>query len=426
MSFNDRPGRNFSRDLSSGGKRAKGRGGPGRRAASSKWVTDDRTRSGKSEFKKSSQLNEWTCKDNSENVKESRRDFKNRRNSIDFKKSKNGNSKSFQGSLKGDRFSKKTFSEKNKTQDFDKKQFIPLPRKNQLENHRANTKLHPGEEKVVYENESNDIFWGRHSTQSILESGRPVHRIWCTSEIRSSSSFFQLIKDAKSLGVLVEEVSWARLGHVTKGGVHQGIAIQTAAAETFDLKTLVDGCKSVGESPVLIAVDGLTDPQNLGAIVRSAEAFGAHGIVLPQRRSAGLTGSVAKVAAGALEHLPVARVVNLNRALEELKDFGYTVVGLAEEGDKTINEFSFDGAIVLVIGSEGKGLSLLTRRHCDVLLRIPLRGVTSSLNASVASSICLYEIARQGWMKGLSGQDPSPKSVKAKLFTRPMPNNKLD
>ena len=158
----------------------------------------------------------------------------------------------------------------------------------------------------------------------------------------------------------------------------------------------------------MIALDGLTDPQNLGSIVRSAEALGAHGMVLPQRRSAGITGSVAKVAAGALEHLPVARVVNLNRSLEELKEAGYTVIGLAGEGDKTVNEISFDGPLVLVIGSEGKGLSLLTRRHCEILLRIPLRGVTSSLNASAATSVVLYEVARQGWMKSLSGQAPSP------------------
>ena len=124
------------------------------------------------------------------------------------------------------------------------------------------------------------------------------------------------------MGVLVEEVSWSRLAHVTNGGVHQGIALQAAVAETFDLGSLIEGCNSLDEDPVLIALDGLTDPHNLGAIVRSAEALGAHGMILPQRRTAGLTGSVAKAAVGALEHLPVARVVNLNRSLEELKKEG--------------------------------------------------------------------------------------------------------
>ena len=262
---------------------------------------------------------------------------------------------------------------------------------------------------------ADDLLWGRHATQAALEAGRPIHRIWCTSELRSASKFLQLLRDAKSSGVLVEEVTWARLGQLTGGAVHQGIVLQTAAAETFDLDDLVNGCSALDEAPLLLALDGLTDPHNLGAIVRSAEALGAHGVVLPQRRSAGLTGSVAKVAAGALEHLPVARVVNLNRSLETLKSSGYRVIGLAEEGDLTLEEVDLDGPLVIVTGSEGQGLSMLTRRHCDQLIRIPLRGVTPSLNASVATAICVYEVARRGWMKGLKGQNPSPRITRPKL-----------
>ena len=262
---------------------------------------------------------------------------------------------------------------------------------------------------------ADDLLWGRHATQAALEAGRPIHRIWCTSELRSASKFLQLLRDAKSSGVLVEEVTWARLGQLTGGAVHQGIVLQTAAAETFDLEDLVKGCSALDEAPLLLALDGLTDPHNLGAIVRSAEALGAHGVVLPQRRSAGLTGSVAKVAAGALEHLPVARVVNLNRSLETLKSSGYRVIGLAEEGDLTLEEVDLDGPLVIVTGSEGQGLSMLTRRHCDQLIRIPLRGVTPSLNASVATALCLYEVARRGWMKGLKGQNPSPRITRPKL-----------
>ena len=262
---------------------------------------------------------------------------------------------------------------------------------------------------------ADDLLWGRHATQAALEAGRPIHRIWCTSELRSASKFLQLLRDAKSSGVLVEEVTWARLGQLTGGAVHQGIVLQTAAAETFDLGDLVKGCSALDEAPLLLALDGLTDPHNLGAIVRSAEALGAHGVVLPQRRSAGLTGSVAKVAAGALEHLPVARVVNLNRSLETLKSSGYRVIGLAEEGDLTLEEVDLDGPLVIVTGSEGQGLSMLTRRHCDQLIRIPLRGVTPSLNASVATALCVYEVARRGWMKGLKGQNPSPRITRPQL-----------
>jgi 23S rRNA (guanosine2251-2'-O)-methyltransferase len=251
----------------------------------------------------------------------------------------------------------------------------------------------------------------------VLESGRPVHRIWCTPEMRFSPRFLQLLREAKASGVLVEEVTWARLGQISGGAVHQGIVLQPAAAETLDLPSLIEGCRAVGESPLLIAVDGLTDPQNLGAIVRSAEALGAHGMVLPQRRNAGLTGSVAKVAAGALEHLPVARVVNLNRSLEALKQEGYRVVGLAAEGTVSLEEADLSGPLVVVTGSEGDGLSMLTRRSCDQLVRIPLRGSTPSLNASVATALLLYEIARRGWMHGLSGNAPAPRLVRPSLPT---------
>jgi 23S rRNA (guanosine2251-2'-O)-methyltransferase len=191
--------------------------------------------------------------------------------------------------------------------------------------------------------------------------------------------------------------------------------LQAAAADTLDLASLIEGCRGIGEPPLLMAVDGLTDPHNLGAIVRSAEALGAHGLVLPQRRNAGLTGSVAKVAAGALEHLPVAKVVNLNRSLEQLKDEGYRVVGLAEEGTVSLIEADLDGPLVVVTGSESQGLSMLTRKHCDQLIRIPLRGATPSLNASVATALLLYEVARRGWMKTITGTAPAPRIVRPQL-----------
>ena len=264
---------------------------------------------------------------------------------------------------------------------------------------------------------SDDLIWGRHSTEAALLSGRAIHRIWCTSELKSSPKFYQLLKDSKASGVLVEEVSWSRLGQITNGAVHQGIVLQIAASKTLNLMDLIKACKPFGDSSLLLALDGLTDPQNLGAIIRSAEALGAQGLILPQRRSAGLTGSVAKVAAGALEHLPVARVVNLNRSLEKLKDEGYMIVGLAEEGPSTLSEMNPQGPLVVVVGSEDKGISLITRRLCDQLVRIPLKGVTTSLNASVATSIFLYEVARCRWMRSISGQDPSPRLLKPQIAT---------
>jgi 23S rRNA (guanosine2251-2'-O)-methyltransferase len=272
---------------------------------------------------------------------------------------------------------------------------------------------------------ADDLIWGRHATQAALESGRPIHRIWCTPELRFQPRFLQLLRDAKASGVLVEEVTWARLGQLTDGAVHQGIVLQAAAADTLDLGSLIEGCRQLGEAPLLMALDGVTDPHNLGAILRSAEALGAHGLVLPQRRSAGLTGSVAKVAAGALEHLPVARVVNLNRSLDTLKQEGYRVIGLAGEGSVSLSEADLEGPLVIVTGSEGSGLSMLTRKHCDQLVRIPLRGATPSLNASVATAMVLYEVARRGWMKQINGTAPAPPIVRPQLPAPPLPAREL-
>ncbi|MEB3259175.1 MAG: 23S rRNA (guanosine(2251)-2'-O)-methyltransferase RlmB [Cyanobacteriota bacterium] len=262
-----------------------------------------------------------------------------------------------------------------------------------------------------------ELIWGRHAAQAALESERPIHRIWCTPEMRFRPTFLQLLREAKASGALVEEVTWARLGQISGGAVHQGIVLQPAAADTLDLGSLIDGCRNLGEAPLLVAVDGLTDPQNLGAILRSAEALGVHGLVLPQRRNAGLTGSVAKVAAGALEHLPVARVVNLNRALETLREEGYRVVGLDPRGSVSLEDADLEGPLVVITGSEGQGLSVLTRRSCDQLVRIPLRGTTPSLNASVATALVLYEVARRGWMRGLKGTAKPPRLVRPQMPT---------
>jgi len=237
-----------------------------------------------------------------------------------------------------------------------------------------------------------DWIWGKHSVYEALHSERPINRIWCTSEIFSSEKFYILLKDLKSKGVLIEEVSWNRLSQLTFGATHQGVALQLASSKTISLETLIDFSKKSSAYPIIVALDGITDPHNVGAIIRSAEAFDCKGIIIPQRRSAGLTGTVAKVAAGALEHLPVSRVVNLNRALEYLKKNGFLVVGLSGDGQLSISEFHEKTPLVVIVGSEDKGISLLTQRKCDFLLKIPLKGKTSSLNASVAAAISLFHL----------------------------------
>ena len=237
-----------------------------------------------------------------------------------------------------------------------------------------------------------DWIWGKHSVFEALKSERAINRIWCTSEIFSSEKFYILLKDLKSKGVLIEEVSLNRISQLTFGASHQGVALQLAFSKTIALEKLIDFSKKNSANPIILALDGITDPHNVGAIIRSAEAFDCKGIIIPQRRSAGLTGTVAKVAAGALEHLPVSRVVNLNRALEELKKNGFFIVGLSGDGQLPISSFHEKTPLVVIVGAEDKGISLLTQKKCDFLLRIPLKGKTSSLNASVAAAISLFHL----------------------------------
>ena len=237
-----------------------------------------------------------------------------------------------------------------------------------------------------------DWIWGKHSVYEALSSERAINRIWCTSEIFSSEKFYILLKDLKSKGVLIEEVSWNRLSQLTYGASHQGVALQLASSKTISLEQLIYFSKHNCANPIILALDGITDPHNVGAIIRSAEAFDCKGIIIPQRRSAGLTGTVAKVAAGALEHLQVSRVVNLNRALEELKKNGFLVIGLCGDGQLSILNFLEKAPLVVIVGSEDKGISLLTQKKCDFLLSIPLKGKTSSLNASVATAISLFHL----------------------------------
>ncbi|HEY9815499.1 MAG TPA: 23S rRNA (guanosine(2251)-2'-O)-methyltransferase RlmB [Candidatus Obscuribacterales bacterium] len=243
-----------------------------------------------------------------------------------------------------------------------------------------------------------DLIYGRHSVVSALESERSLNRIWITAKLRYDPRFYTLLQEAKRQGTVIDEVTPQRISHLTRHANHQGVAAQVTPYQYLDLEELITMAKSKAEKPVLIAIDGVTDPHNLGAIARTAEALGAQGIVIPQRRSVGITSTVMKVAAGALETLPVARVVNLSQALEELKQAGFWIYGTAANAaDKPIHTVTFDSATVLVIGGEGEGLSVLTQRHCDALVSVPLQGRTPSLNASVAAGMALYEIYRQRW-----------------------------
>ncbi len=242
-----------------------------------------------------------------------------------------------------------------------------------------------------------DLIYGRHSVLAALESDRQLNRIWITNRLHYDPRFHNLIQASKAKGAVIDEVSVQRLSQITNGANHQGVAAQVAPYNYHDLDELIAQAKANSDEPVIVIADGIADPQNLGAIIRTAEALGSQGLIIPQRRAAGVTSTVSKVAAGALESFPVARVVNLSRALESLKKEGFWIYGTVAEGGKRLQDFNFRGAIGLVIGSEGSGLSLLTQRCCDELISIPLGGKTPSLNASVAAAINLYEIYRQRW-----------------------------
>ncbi|NMG05859.1 23S rRNA (guanosine(2251)-2'-O)-methyltransferase RlmB [Brasilonema sp. UFV-L1] len=247
------------------------------------------------------------------------------------------------------------------------------------------------------QSEDIDLIYGRHPVLSALENERDLNRIWITSRLRYDPRFHSLILRAKENGTIVDEVEPRRLDQITEQANHQGVAAQIAPYAYIDLDELMTKAQSVTD-PVIVVADGITDPHNLGAIIRTAEALGAQGMVIPQRRASGITSTVMKVAAGALENFPVVRAVNLQRALEELKAVGFWIYGTATEASQPIHTVKFNGPIVLVVGSEGEGISILTQRHCDFLVSIPLQGKTPSLNASVAAGMALYEIYRHRWI----------------------------
>lgn len=258
--------------------------------------------------------------------------------------------------------------------------------------------------------QNEDLVYGIHSVLAVLESDRQLNRLWITNKLRYDHRFHQLINDVKAQGTVVDEVDIERINQIAGYVNHQGVAGQICPYNYLALDELITQAKSAANNPVLLVSDGITDPHNLGAIIRTAEAIGAQGLVIPQRRAVGITSTVMKVAAGALEHFAVARVINLRRALEELKEAGFWTYGLAANAPQTLHQAQLTGAIALVIGAEGDGLNLLTQKHCDHLLSIPLPGKTPSLNASVATAMTLYEVYRQRGFSPLDlSQTPSHK-----------------
>lgn len=239
-----------------------------------------------------------------------------------------------------------------------------------------------------------EIVSGRNSVLEALVAGVPCDGLWIATRIDADERVREIRKIVTERGLPMLEVTKSELDRLTDGLVHQGVVIQVPAYQYSSLDAILARAAKVGEAPLVVALDGITDPRNLGAVLRSAGAFGAHGVVVPERRAAGVTAAAWKVSAGAAARVPVARVTNLTRALGELKDAGCAVVGLDAGGTTTVADLALAAdPLVLVVGSEGKGLGRLVRQTCDLVASIPIRGAVESLNAGVAAGVALYQVA---------------------------------
>lgn len=235
---------------------------------------------------------------------------------------------------------------------------------------------------------------GRNPVLEALQAELPVKRGLIAEGAERDSRLRDILRLAAEQNVPLLQANRQELDKITGGAVHQGVALQLPEFEYADADDVLDQALHSETAPIVVACDSITDPRNLGAIVRSAAAFGAVAVLIPERRSADLTAAAWKASAGAAARIPVAKVTNLNRALVHYADAGFTVVGLAGEGTGELSAIDPDDPVVLVVGSEGDGLARLVRENCDVLARIPISSTVESLNASVAASIALYELNR--------------------------------
>lgn len=235
---------------------------------------------------------------------------------------------------------------------------------------------------------------GRRTVLEALRAGRPVSRVLVSRTAHRRGPLDDILREARARHIPVQVVDPRRLETLGGGIPHQGVAALGAVQALVELEDLLQRARDRNEAPFLLVLDGVEDPQNLGAVIRTAEAAGAHGIVIPRRRASGLSPAVARAAAGATAYLPVAGVGNVAAALERLKAAGVWVVGADSAGSERYDEGALVPPIALVVGGEGRGLHRLVRDRCDRIVRIPLRGRVQSLNVSVAAALLLYEVGR--------------------------------
>ena len=244
------------------------------------------------------------------------------------------------------------------------------------------------------EAEADGIIEGRNAVIEALRAGTTMDKIYLAKG-ETDKTLGHIASKARAQGIVVVEADRRKLDNMSRTHAHQGVIAVAAVREYVSIEDILQVAKDKGEPPLLVICDELSDPHNLGAVIRTAECAGAHGVVIPKRRSAGLTAVVAKTSAGAVSHIPVARVANLPSLLKELKKAGLWIFGSAADGTTPLYDADLKGPAAIVIGSEGEGMSRLVTENCDFLVSIPMKGKLNSLNASAAAAILLYEAVRQ-------------------------------
>jgi 23S rRNA (guanosine2251-2'-O)-methyltransferase len=235
-----------------------------------------------------------------------------------------------------------------------------------------------------------DVIFGRNPVMEAIKSGKEIEKIYVSKTAKGNIS--KIINLAKEAGIVVSTTDNETLSKLAGSQNHQGIVALSAVYQYFEVEDLLEYAEQKKEKPFLLILDEITDPHNLGAIIRSAEAFGVHGIIIPKRRAVGVNATVVKTSAGAVEHMKIAKVSNINNTIRNLKERGLWIVGTDVNGGKSFEEIDYDFPVALVIGNEGKGVSKLVLQNCDFVVKIPMKGKINSLNASVAASLLIYQV----------------------------------
>ena len=240
---------------------------------------------------------------------------------------------------------------------------------------------------------------GRNPIIEALKSGRTIEKL-LVSKGSQEGSIRQIISMAKEKGIIINEVERIKLDNMSETGSHQGVIAIVSPYSYVEVEDIINYAKQRNEKPFIIILDEIHDPHNLGSIIRSADASGAHGVIISKRRAVGLTPTVAKASAGAIEHMKVAKVTNISQTIKYLKEQGLWIIGTDMDGQKTYYETDLTGAIAVVIGNEGEGINKLVKENCDFVVKLPMMGKISSLNAAVSGAVIMYDIVRQRILKG--------------------------